>query len=129
MVYLDTNVVIYLLENHPKYGRQTANKLMALKAEGQSFVTSTILATEFLAGSTATSFSDLMRVGDLVFEDVSLEIARDAATYQRKDGLAIGDALHLATATGSAQVSALFTYDKQLANVAAKYLKVFSGVT
>lgn len=127
MVYLDTNVLIYLLENHPEYGRQTAKKLATLKTEGQSFVASTILVTEFLGGSIGTSFRDLLRVSDLVFQDVSLEIAQNAAVYQRKDGLVIGDALHLATATKLSQVSALFTYDKQLAGAAAKYLKVITA--
>lgn len=127
MVYLDTNVIIYLLEDHPDYGRQTAKKLADLKTEGQSFIASTILATEFLAGSTATSFNDLARVTDLTFEDVSLEIARSAAIHQQEHGLAMGDAIHLATATILSQVSTFFTYDKQLADAAAKYLKVITA--
>ena len=127
MVYLDTNVVIYLLENHPEHGRQIAQKLSALKDDGRSFVASTILVTEFLAGTSGATFNNLARVSDLKFEDVSLNIARRAADYQRKYDLVIGDAIHLATAMQLRPVPAFMTYDKQLAKVAAKHLKIIAA--
>jgi len=127
VVYLDTNVVIYLLENHPVHGHPIAQKLTALKEEGESFVASTLLVTEFLAGTTGATFNDLSRFIDLEFKDVNLDIARQAADYQRKYGLLIGDAIHLATATELSPVSGLLTYDKQLAKAAAKHLTVFAA--
>lgn len=127
MVYLDTNVVIYLLENNPRYGRQIAQRLSELTAKGESFVSSTILVTEFLAGTTGATYKSLAQFTDLVFEDVNLNIARKAADYQRRYGLLVGDAIHLATATELRQVSKLLTYDKQLAKAAAKHLTVVAS--
>lgn len=124
MVYLDTNAVIYLLENNPKYGHQIAQRLSEFTAEGEKFVSSTILVTEFLAGTTGATYKDLAQFTDLTFVDVSQNIARKAADHEREHGLVLGDAIHLATATEIMDVSAFITYDRQLAKAASKYVKV-----
>lgn len=126
MVYLDTNAVIYLLENNPKYGRQIAQRLSEFTIDGEKFVSSTILITEFLAGTTGATYKDLARFTGLTFEDVSQNIARVAAGCQREHGLVLGDAIHLATAIEIKDVSALITYDRQLAKAASKYIKVIA---
>lgn len=123
MVYLDTNVLVYLLERHASYSNRVADALDDLRSQKQSFLTSVITITEFLAGTKSPSDKALHRVAHLGFEAVDENSAVQAAMLQRKHKLQIGDAIHLATAIDQ-QASLFFTNDKPLADVAKAYLPV-----
>ena len=123
-LYLDTNILIYLLEEYETYSRLVADKLQEFGAD-DSLVTSTVTITEFLAGTVSSSFATLQQVPRLHFVPLDEALAEQAALLQRKDGLRIGDAIHLATAVQQ-EAKSLFTNDKQLAKVAGKYMKVES---
>ena len=123
MVYLDTNVLIYLLERHASYSERVADALDELRSQKQSFLTSVIAITEFLAGTKSPNHKALHRVAHLNFEVLDENSATQAALIQRKHKLQIGDAIHLATAI-SQGATLFFTNDKPLAKVAKAYLPV-----
>ncbi len=123
MVYLDTNILVYLLEQHAEYSQQVASTLEAAAQRGETFFSSTITITEFLAGTTSSTLDTLHRVPGLHFVALDETLAEAAALLQRKENLQIGDAIHLATALHH-KASLLFTNDRQLAKVGSTYLSV-----
>lgn len=123
MVYLDTNVFVYLLESRGSYSLRTADVLNNLRSQDESFITSVITITEFLAGTEAPGPEALQQVSNLRFLDMDEACAVQAALLQRETKLHISDAIHLATAV-KYRSDLLFTNDKQLATVAKKYLPV-----
>jgi predicted nucleic acid-binding protein len=125
MVYLDTNVLIYLLEDHPVYGALVADKLTELRNSGQEFATSVLTITELLAGTRSSKDSIIDDIPHLETHNITKAIATKAAMIQRDTGLNIGDSLHLATALIQ-NADAIFTNDKQLAKTASKYLPITS---
>lgn len=125
MTYLDTNILVYLLEDCGESSMLVAAALSDLQAQGQRFAVSTIAITEFFARSDSPDLAQLQAVPQLSFVPVSPEIALQAAEIRNAEGLKLGDAIHLATAVaGGAQ--SLFTNDQQLAGVAANYLDVLT---
>jgi predicted nucleic acid-binding protein len=122
MLYLDTNILIYLLEGHETYAETVANVLEEYVLSGRSLVTSTITITEFLAGTNSVDLSTLRQIPRLQFSVLDESLAERAALLQKKDGLQIGDAIHLASAIqGEAD---FFTNDKILAKAAKRYMSV-----
>lgn len=124
MIYVDTNILIYLLEGHEEHGEVVADLLESLTAQGESLMTSAITITEFLAGTRSSSLSTLHQVPRLQFITLDELLAEQAAKLQRKhSSLQIGDAIHLATAIQS-QATLLFTNDKFLSKIASGYMEV-----
>lgn len=123
MIYLDTNILIYLLEQHDTYSNLVAEALEESAKSNVTLVTSTVTVTEFLAGTAPSSLATLHKVPRLQFISLSENLAEQAALLQRENNLQIGDAIHLATAI-ERQVEVFFTNDKQLAKIAKKYLVV-----
>jgi hypothetical protein len=75
MTYLDTNIIIYLLEKHDIYSELVAQTLEELSENNGSFITSTITITEFLAGTTSSDLSTLHRIPKLTFILLEEEVA------------------------------------------------------
>ncbi len=123
MVYLDTNILVYLLEGHLGYSRKVAVELDNLRNDGEQFLTSVITVTEFLAGTSASTITPLRRLNSLQILNLNEDLAVSAAKLQKKHGMKIGDAIHLATAVEQ-RAELFFTNDKQLAAVAKRYIKV-----
>lgn len=123
MVYIDTNILVYLLEQHPDFSKRVADILEEAAENGETFVTSAITVTEFLAGTHDSTLATLQQVPRLQFVSLDETLAEQAALLERKDGLRIGDAIHLATALKQ-EVSLLFTHDKQFAKAAQKYVAI-----
>ena len=124
MTYLDTNILIYLLEGHQQYGNLVATTLEELTAQNQLLITSSITVTEFLAGTSSSSLATLQQVPKLRFITLDEDLAERAAMLQRNQpSLQIGDAIHLATAIQE-QAELFFTNDKLLAKNASNYLAV-----
>ena len=113
VVYVDTNIFIYLLEDSGELGLRVADMLDDFKSRNHSFVTSTLTLTEFLAGSltSETVFSSMPRLSFVPLEE---NIAIKAGQMQRASGLKVGDAIHVATAE-HAGASVFFTNDQALA--------------
>ena len=125
MLYLDTNILIYLFELHDPYSKKVAIILEEFTDSGKQLVTSAVTVTEFLAGTTLSSLETLHKVPKLNIIPVDENIAEQAAIIQRKNSIKIGDSIHLATAI-SQKADAFFTNDKKLIKVVDNYLSVIS---
>jgi predicted nucleic acid-binding protein len=124
-MYIDTNILIYLLEQHKQYSTAAADILQAHTDGGGKLITASLTITEFMAGTTASDSSVLHRVPNLAFITLDTSLAEQAAQLQRKAKLHIGDAIHLATAL-QAQAECFFSNDQQLLKIAQQYLPVKS---
>jgi len=125
MLYLDTNILIYLFEQHDNYSEKVANILEKSTSENKSLVTSAITVTEFLAGTDSSSLETLKQVPSLVIVNLDEKLAEQAAMLQRKHKLQIGDSIHLATAIQQ-QTECFFTNDKFLLKIAEDYMTVIT---
>lgn len=126
MTYLDTNILIYLMEGHPQYAQAVARELEKLAGQNGIFITSALTITEFLAGTASSNLITLQKLPRLRFVILNEILAEHAANLQRKhQGLQIGDAVHLATAIQEG-AKLFFTNDKVLIKVVAEYIKVQS---
>lgn len=128
MVYIDTNILIYLFEDHPDYGRKVADELTSLKEQNQPLICSTLLIAECLAGTNGVTLATLNNTANLHFVHLDEVMAEKAASLQQETSLRIGDAIHLATALVQ-EADMLFTNDLPFAKIAAKYLPVKTLVT
>ncbi len=123
MLYLDTNILIYLFELHDPYSKKVATILEEFTESGKQLLTSAITVTEFLAGTTSSSLETLHRVPRLNIIPVDENLAEQAANLQRKNSIKIGDSIHLATAIQQ-KTEAFFTNDKKLTKIVEKYIPV-----
>jgi predicted nucleic acid-binding protein len=125
MLYLDTNILIYLFEQHDPCSRQVVKVLEESAKGGQPLVTSVITVTEFLAGTKSSKLETLHQVPNLTLVVLDENLAEQAATLQRKHKIQIGDSIHLATAI-QCQVKAFFTNDKLLSKIVERYMTVIN---
>ena len=125
MLYLDTNILIYLFESHDPFSEQVARILEEFTSESKLLATSVVAVTEFLAGTDSSSLATLHKVPNLMIIPLDESLAADAAVLQRKHKIQIGDSLHLATAIHK-QAESFFTNDKKLAKVVEKYIPVIN---
>ncbi len=123
MVYVDTNILIYLLEDTGDTSTKTADIFERLKSQGHVFASSVLSITEFMAGTTGGTLEMLRSIPGLSFHQIEESVATKAALLQRESTLRIGDALHLATALDM-NCEVLFTNDKKFSKIAATYIKV-----
>ena len=112
-VYLDTNILIYLLEGHAEYSERIADTLDTFRAEGCAFATSVMTLTEFLAGSSAADVRPLQQLPRLTVVPVDEAIALRAGMLQHESTLRIGDAVHVATAE-AVQAEVFYSNDREL---------------
>ncbi len=123
MLYIDTNILIYLFESHDHFSKQVARVLEEFTRDNKSLVTSAITITEFLAGTDSSSLKTLQQVPNLMIVQLNENLAEAAAILQRKHKMQIGDSVHLATAIQQ-QAESFFTNDKKLAKIVEQYIPV-----
>ncbi len=123
MLYVDSNIFIYLFENHPTYGVAVADLLSG--DQHQELVSSTLVLVECLAQTKDISPDTFRAIPRLRLTAVDEQVAERAARLQRTTDLRIGDAIHLATAL-TCQADRFFTNDRQLAKAARPYIEVVS---
>ncbi len=105
MIYLDANIVIYLVENHPTWEPKAAARLGAFRARGDLIATGDASRLECLVGPNILGDSHSLATYDAFFTapDVTV-LPVTAATFERAAFLRAAskvgalDALHLATA-------------------------------
>lgn len=122
MIYLDTNILIYLFEKHPKYGEKVADYISSLQ-KNNHFVCSTLTVTECLAQVTKVTLDTFLMMPKLSLAPLDQTSAEEAGRLQRETGLLIGDSVHLATALQQ-KSKLFFTNGRRLAAVARSYLPV-----
>ena len=123
MIYLDTNILIYLFENHQEYASKVAAFLDENQKNDTPLITSVISVTELTAGNQNITIDTLKLLQSLKIVPVDETIASLAGDLIAQDKMHIGDAIHFATAL-NAKCNAIYTNDDYLAKKASKKLKI-----
>ena len=100
MIYLDSCLIIYLVENHPQWGATVANRIISEKID---FAISPLVKCECLVGPISNSNAVLQRQYDLVFAgfvllDMPESVFLRAAELRAHLRIRLPDALHFACA-------------------------------
>jgi predicted nucleic acid-binding protein len=105
MVFLDTSVVIYSVEQPPGWGQKATARLGALRGGGDLLVVTEIVRMECLvgpikAGDTAllAEFAAFFAAPDVVIQPITMPVAFRAATIRASFRFQPMDSLHLAAA-------------------------------
>ena len=105
MVFLDTSVVIYSVEQPPGWGEKATARLGALRGGGDLLVVTEIVRMECLvgppkAGDTAllADFTSFFAAPDVVILPITAAVALRAATIRACSRFQPMDSLHLAAA-------------------------------
>lgn len=116
---LDTNVLIYYLDQHPVFGEAALTLIKKLKSGKAKGVTSVITLIELLSNF-YLSEKDVEFIKDKYLEipnletiEVSRDLSIEAARIRREYGFRLPDAIQLATAI-SAKAKAFISNDKNL---------------
>ncbi len=131
-VLLDTPVLIYHLEDHPRYGTAAESILRAIEEGRLQAVMSTLVLTELLvplhaAGQTERAEELKRRL--CAFPNLSVmmmtaEIASAAARLRALHGLRTPDAIHAATAL-EASAEVIITNDRDFLRLQGEKLHVW----
>lgn len=120
IVFVDTMVLVYLLENHPVYGDLAATVMDTIEQGDVTGVTSVLTLAELLTGpaqaGNLTALRDyelyLTNFPNLTLRPIDADVARKIATVRAATGLRTPDAIQLATAE-LAGATAIVGNDKQ----------------
>jgi predicted nucleic acid-binding protein len=117
LIYLDSCLVIYLVENHPRWGERIAGVIA--RAEAARFSISSLVKCECLVGPMKRRDPVLERAYSQLFDQFALlpmpdAVYLQAARLRAQFGLRTPDALHLACAQHHG-CDALWTNDDRLA--------------
>jgi uncharacterized protein len=117
LIYLDSCVVTYLVENHPLWAEEIQNRMA--QQELDVFAISPLVKLECLVKPLQTGDLVLQKRYESVFEQLSLlplgdDVFLQAAQLRSRFGLKTPDALHLACAQTN-ECRSLWTNDDRLA--------------
>lgn len=105
IVYLDTNIVIYFVEKHSKYGPKVTSRLSAALAANDTFALSDLTRMECLVGplkmgkpSLIASFNTFFQLPTVMVLHMTAAVFDRAAQVRATGGFSALDALHLAAA-------------------------------
>lgn len=106
IVFVDTMVIVYLLENHPVYADVAATVMNTIEQGVVTGVTSMLTLAELLTGpalaGNLTALRDyelyLTNFPNLTLHPIDADVARKVATVRAATGLRTPDAIQLATA-------------------------------
>jgi predicted nucleic acid-binding protein len=105
IVFLDTAIVIYLVENPPTWGTKATNRITALKAAGETFAVTEPVRMECLVGPYKTGnvarladFAAFFAASDVQLLPISTAVAQRAAQIRARHNFDPLDSLHLAAA-------------------------------
>jgi len=118
---LDTNLLVYVLEDAARYGAVGRAILNAIEARETSAVLASIGLAELVTGPARSGdgalveryMDELRSIGGLKIEPLSAEIAVDAAVIRGSREIGLADAIHLATAR-AAGATAFVTNDRSM---------------
>ena len=106
-VYLDANILIYIVEKHPQFGDHLQPLLAAAHHHQLTLMTSHLSVLECLVIPTRLHNNQLIRAcyehlfeSDLVLLPITLDVIQAAVNFRAQfASLKVPDAIHLATAT------------------------------
>jgi len=111
---VDSNVFIYVVEDHPEFSAAAKQALIKTVRGGDSLCVSSLVITEILSGTSNLSALKLLEASQTVVYDFTKDIAVVAGNLRRQHpGLKTPDAIHVATAI-TAGASSFITNDKKL---------------
>jgi predicted nucleic acid-binding protein len=127
IIGLDTSVLIYHLEGHPRYLPLTQEVLAGVQAGRQRAITSTVTVMELTvrpwqAGRPAVAREYealLVHFPHLTLADVTRDVARRAAQLRARHRIRPADALHVATALVHG-ATAFVTNDRRLMQLSSE---------
>ena len=132
IVYLDTNIVIYAVENPPTWGAKALARLAAARSAGDTFMVSDLTRMECLVGPLKTANTAIEGDFRAFFSAVGLQVvAITAAVCDRAAAIRAAfnfkplDALHLAAAEVHG-VNRFLTGDARLSSFTAIAVEVLS---
>ncbi len=104
-VYLDTNIVIYAVENPPGFGSRATTHLATIRSQGDSFMVSDLTRMECLVGplklgdrALEAQFRAFFAAAGIQVVAITAAVCDRAASHRATLGLKPLDALHLAAA-------------------------------
>jgi predicted nucleic acid-binding protein len=107
-VYLDSNVVIYLIEQPPVWGPRAIARLATARANADQILASDITRLECRVGPLAKSDATMLALFDAFFAapnvlvlPLTAAVCDRAASIRAKYGFRLGDVLNLAAAVDS----------------------------
>jgi len=124
VIYLDSCLLIYLVEGDPVFSATVEQAMMSHAQE--SFAISPLVEMECLVGALKASDGIRERTYRRLFKrfislPVTREVFEEAAFIRAKHGLKTPDALHLATARQS-NCSSLWTNDDRFAKTTPEFV-------
>ena len=120
LVYLDTNIVVYLIEQSPDFGPRAATLVEDLKECGHGLAVSHLVRMECKVAPLA--LGDLATLGDyeaffsstaVCILELTADVFDGAAEIRADHGIGVLDALHLAAAVAGG-CEAFLTNDARL---------------
>ena len=134
VVYWDTMLFAYLLEDHPQFGPKVVRILERMTDRGDALCTSVFAVGELLAGAQRTDQWDALakarhffRGGRISLLPFHLSTAELFAEMRGRYGASPGDAIHLACAA-EARVDLFLTHDRRLARKAIPGIAFISSL-
>ncbi len=123
LIGLDSNVIAYLVDDHPIFGAASAAVIDAIERGDVDGVMASLAIAEVLAGPArigdAPAFertADALRGLRIRVVDLDAELAADAAWLHGSIGGQAADAIHLATARRSG-ATAFVTNDRRIRSI------------
>jgi uncharacterized protein len=120
MVFLDSSIVIYYVEQPPTWGRKAADRLAALHASREQFASTDLVRMECLVGpikagdpALLADFAAFFAEPGVVMLPISATIAERAAGIRASYRFGPMDSFHLAAAVDSGS-NVFLTNDAQL---------------
>jgi predicted nucleic acid-binding protein len=105
LIYLDTNIVIYFVEKHSKYGSKVGSRLAAAQVAKDAFALSDLTRMECLVGplksgknSLLTDFNSFFQLPTVTVLTMLAAVFDRAAHIRATWSFSALDALHLAAA-------------------------------
>jgi predicted nucleic acid-binding protein len=134
IVCLDTDCVIYLVEQHPRWGPRVISRLLALRSAGSQIAVSDLARTEVLAGPIHKGQTAILADFQAFFADPDIHMLpltpavceraahlRAASNFQLK----VPDCLHLAAAIEHG-CGLFLTHDARLKHCSAIPVEILS---
>jgi predicted nucleic acid-binding protein len=105
IVYLDANIIIYLVENHPVWGPQVQAKLAQLRASGDQIASGDASRLECLVGpyllgdpAILADYAAFFQASGVMMFPLTAAVCERAALIRASFNIKPLDALHMATA-------------------------------
>jgi uncharacterized protein len=118
--YLDSNIVMYFIENRPLWGPKTTSMIAGLRSRGDILAVSDLTRMECRVGPLRTEDQFLVQAFDAFFSAAGVQVIPitanvwdRAATIRAKHGFRALDAIHLAAAVEK-RCDVFLTNDKRL---------------